>query len=77
MANESRLEGHDAIREYIDPRMSRSYYFKHIAPLIKPILFRRSYRQLPKKARDSGEPRTIYWTYTNLVQEFLLRVGKV
>ena len=72
-----RLEGHDQIREFIDPQMSESYYFRHIAPQLKPILFIRTYRPRLKDGEAPGGSKARYWTYTNLVQTFLLRVGKV
>ncbi len=72
-----RLEGHDQIREFIDPLMSRTYYFKHIVPSLRPILFRRSYRPRLKAGETPGGSKPRYWTYTNLVQIFLLKAGKV
>jgi len=65
-AIEERLEGHDQIRAYLDPHMSRSYYFDKVRPRIEPILFKRP----PGKKKNL--PRV--FTYKDLIQIFMIRV---
>jgi len=64
---EERLEGHDQIREYLDPLMSRSYYFTKVRPRLLPILFERHYATRSRK----NLPKV--FTYKDLIQVWLIR----
>jgi len=68
---EERLDGHDEIRKYIDPEMSRSYYFKNVRPRLEAVLFKRGYT-----VRKKGN-QTKYFSFKNLIQLFLIRTKEI
>ncbi len=71
MAEDDRLEGHDEIRKYIDPKMSRSYYFKHIRPRIDPAIFTRTYIGRSKRCIMK------HFSFKKLIQVYLLRTKRI
>ena len=68
IGSDERLEGHDQIRDFIDPAMSRSYYFKSVLPKIKVILMTKGYARTNK---------TKVFTYKTLLLARLLEIDDV
>lgn len=66
---DDRLEGMEAIREYIDPNMPKSTFYRKIRPHLDSILIEREYQY------DRSKPR--YFTFKNMVQMFLLKIKKL
>lgn len=68
MSDSEILTGHKQIREFIDPKMGRSYYFKAVVPKIKDIFIERSYSKW-------GDARVT--TYKHLLIARLLEIKKI
>jgi hypothetical protein len=60
-----RIEGLEAIREFLDPYMSRSYFYRHIRPELDSILLKR------RRRPNSSVPR--YYTFEPLLIAWMIR----
>lgn len=68
MSESEILIGHKEIREFINPKMGKSYYFEKIVPKIKDIFIEHSYNKI-------GECKIT--TYKHLLIARLLEIKKI